>query len=171
VDATDQKEHVYTTDDNRLDEIKTNVAIQQEMAGEPEPEDSGATAPLEGWVEHELDKKAGTWARRWWRLRGHCLRVYESQDAVGTPLHTIAVASCALRAPKSTRKGRDGALRIDVKSDGLKMIVDVGSGEARQQWEKALTWRPALHSPLAEGLYSAAAAKRAAGVWPEAAGV
>ena len=105
-DATDQEEHVYTTDGNRLDEIKTNVAIQQNMAGEPEPEGSGATTSLEGWVEHELDKKAGTWARRWWRLRGHCLRVYESQDAVGTPLHTIVVASCALRAPKSIRKGR-----------------------------------------------------------------
>ena len=49
-------------------------------------------------------------------------------------------------------------MRIDVESDGLKMIDDVGSGEARQQCEKTLTWRPTLHSPLAGGLCSAAAA-------------
>jgi hypothetical protein len=119
------------------------IKVDRETESEP------GVAMQEGWVKHEVNKK--DWTPRWWVLRGDCLRVYESQDAAkseSAPLHALPIASCTLRQPKSTRKGRPGALRIDVKGDALKLIVDVGSAEARRQWQTLLTWTSVQLPPV-----------------------
>ena len=98
-----------------------------------------AAARKEGWVEQELDKKDKKWARRWWVLRGSRLLVFERQEAAAadvTPLHTIAVSNLGLADPKSKRKGRPGAARVDV-ADGAKIIVDLGA--ERSAWEAAVS--------------------------------
>ena len=105
----------------------------------------------EGWLE--VEAKGTAWDVRWFRIRDTSLCIHES-DTHADPSSVFPCAACSISEPKSKRKGKDHAFRIDVasyavastdadsgtasKHVALKLIVNASSSDEKESWYKHL---------------------------------
>ena len=113
---------------------------------------------FKGWLEQEQGGKFGTfvfssvcgaaiseslhglsggkfakWVRLFFVINGGDLRAYDNEDQDGSPLFEVKTTDCAVRLPKTERKGRPSVFRIDTTTK-QKLMVDPGSDESRERW-------------------------------------
>eukprot|EP01051_Picozoa_sp_SAG22_P021748 SAG22_NODE_4928_length_1129_cov_1.600971_2_plen_228_part_01 len=99
----------------------------------------------EGFMELEkgakFGGKFGKWVKLFFIIEGTNIVVYksdlDSKPPKGEPEMTIAISDCAIRFPKSERKGRPHVFRIDT-TNLEKLMVDPGTPEGKEMWIIAL---------------------------------
>jgi hypothetical protein len=115
--------------------VATNAVSgeQPQLQPEPQPEPRPQLDSMSGWLEREEKKKK--WAKLFLKLEEGVLRGYASQTT-STPLLQLGARDCALRLPKSSRKGRPACFRIDTSN--TKLMLDPSTDDMRAQWMIAL---------------------------------
>ena len=88
------------------------------------------------WLAMEVGALRKTWQKRWFVLDGKRLLVYKSGGTMGgegEPIVDVDTESCALREPKSIRKGHEHSFRIDTTGK-VKLVVDALTEMEKAAW-------------------------------------
>eukprot|EP01047_Picozoa_sp_COSAG01_P070433 COSAG01_NODE_10671_length_2108_cov_1.217023_3_plen_353_part_00 len=79
----------------------------------------------------------GKWVKLFFVINGNTVSSYENDQQDGDPTYQIKVSDCAVRLPKSERKGRPWVFRIDTSTKD-KLMVDPADQSGRERWIIAL---------------------------------
>ena len=77
----------------------------------------------------------GKWVRLYFVINGDTLRTYTSETQEGDATYEVKVGDCAVRLPKSERKGHPWVFRIDTSTKD-KLMVDPGDEAGRESGEQ-----------------------------------